>query len=356
MNIYKQRIFNQRISKTDFKTPAEVLSWLGAIQGQDFAGAKWSIGLRLPGTTESEIENAMNNMNIVRTWLMRGTLHIASANDIRWILELLEPKIIKGGAGRFRQLELDEATFKKSRKIIIKILQNKNHLTRNEIFSVLNKSGIYTTGQRGIHIIWKFALDGLICFGPLKGRQQTFVLLDEFLPETKKINRDDALAELSKRYFFSRGPATIQDFVWWSGLKLSDAKIGFDSVSSKLNKETIHGQTYWFKTLDSKFINKKSGIFLLPGFDEYLLGYKDRYGTLEEMHAQKICPGKNGIFNPTIVKNGQIVGIWKRTFKKKEVVITPEPFLPFSEKENRLFGKAAIFYGRYLEISMKMNW
>ena len=355
MNIYKQRIFNQQISKTNFKTPAEVLSWLGAIQGQDFAGAKWSIGLRLPGTTESEIEKAMDNMNIVRTWLMRGTLHIAFAKDIRWILELLSPKIIKGGAGRFRQLELDEGIFKKSRKIITKILQNKNHLTRNEIFTVLKKSGISTTGQRGIHIIWKFALEGLICFGPLKGRQQTFVLLDEFLPETKKINREAALSELAIKYFFSRGPATLQDFVWWSGLKLTGAKMGLDSIASQLNKESIYGQTYWFKTIESKITNK-SGIFLLPGFDEYLLGYKGKYGTLEEMHAQKICPGKNGIFNPTIVSNGQIVGIWKRTFKKKEVIITPEPFFQFSESEIKSFKKAAIFYGRYLEIPMKMNW
>ena len=355
MNIYLHRIYNQQISKSKFKTPAEVLSWLGGIQGQDFSGAKWSIGLRLQNFTESEIEQEINKMTIVKSWLMRGTLHFAASKDIRWLLELLAPKIIKGGAGRFKQLELDDSTFKKSRKLIIKFLKNRNQYTRNEIFTMLNKSGISTAGQRGIHILWKFALDRLICYGPIIAKQQTFVLLDEWMPDTKNVERSRALAELAKIYFFSRGPATLQDFVWWSGLKISDAQIGLDAIMKNLDKEILDGIVYWYKPIES--VNKKNiGTFMLPGFDEYLLGYKNKYGTLDQKYIQLICPGKNGLFNPTIINDGQLIGIWKRVFKKNMVIVAPEPFTQFSEVEKKSITKSANLFGKYLEMPVEIYW
>lgn len=349
LDIAHYRLYNQQISHTKCTTPAEVVAWLGAIQAQDYPGAKWSIALRLPNGNNGAIEQAVADKTIIRTWPMRGTLHFVAATDIRWMLTLLTPRIIAGSTLRHQRLELDEAIFARSKQLFTKALQGGKQLTRDEMYAVLEQNTISTAGQRGYHILWRCAQEGLICFSALRDKQQTFALLDEWAPNAQTMDRNQALAELAKRYFMSRGPATVQDFAWWSGLKISDARTGLEMVASQLVKESIAGQTYWMPNI-SISQGSSTTVHLLSGFDEYVLGYKDRSAVLDPMYAANICPGNNGMFMPTIVIDGRIVGIWKRTLKKHAVVLTPSPFTPLTVAENHAFSTAAGHYGTFLDL------
>jgi winged helix DNA-binding protein len=355
-NIAQYRLYQQQIAKTQFKERSQVVSWLGALQAQDYAGAKWSIGLRLPDATDADIEQAIAAKTIIRTWPMRGTLHFVAPEDVRWMLALLTPRIIAQRAGRYRQLELDDAIFARSKELFAKALQGGKQLTRDEMHQLLERANISTGGQRGNHILGRSAQDGLICFGAPSGKQQTFTLLDEWVPLTKSLERDEALAELVKRYFTSHGPATLPDFVWWSGLTVTDAKAGLEMVKSQLIQETVNGQTYWMSPDRPVIVDNSATTYLLPGFDEYMLGYTDRTAALEAIHSQKITPGNNGMFSPTIVIDGKVVGTWKRTFKKGTVVVGPSPFTSLSEAENRTLAVAAERYGKFVGMPVVLSY
>ena len=346
------RLDNQQISRTKFTTAGEVVAWLGAIQGQDYAGAKWSIGLRLPQAIDAGIEQAIADQTVIRTWLMRGTLHFTAAADIRWMLALLSPRVIDGSSGRHRQLELDAGTFLRSEQLFARALRGGKRLTRKEMYAVLEKAGISTLGQRGYHILWRTALEGLICYGPMRGREQTFVLLDEWGPKTKSMLRDQALAELAKRYFASRGPATLGDFVWWSGLRIVDARAGLETVALQLMHEKVDGQIYWMPRNMPAWKDRLPKAYLLPGFDEYLLGYKGRTAVLDAGHSQKVCPGGNGVFRPTIVINGRIVGTWSRSFRGDGVAIGLQPFRAFVEAEECAVTVIMNRYGKFLNMPL----
>ena len=347
-DIARLRLYNQQIARTRFKAPDQVVSWLGALQAQDYAGAKWSIGLRLPDATEADIEQAIAAKTIIRTWPMRGTLHFVEAADVHWMLALLTPRVIAGSTGRYRQLELDEAVFARSKELFVKVLQGGKQLTREEMYQLLERNNISTAGQRGYHILGRSAQDGLICFGPPDDKQQTFTLLDEWAPKTKELTRDEALAELVRRYFTSHGPATQQDFAGWSGLTLTETRAGLEMVKSQLRQETISGQTYWMPPDISPVEDNSPVAYLLPGFDEYMLGYKDRTAVLDPVHSQKIIPGNNGMFSPTLIIDGRVTGTWKRMFKKDTVVITISPFTSLSQAHRGAISAFAERYGRFV--------
>jgi len=212
LNIALHRLQNQQIAEHRFERPDQVVAWLGALQAQDFPGAKWSIGLRLPEATEAEIEQAIAGRTIVRTWPMRGTLHFVASADIHWMRALLTPRVIAGSAARQQNLELDAAVFARCEKHFLKALRGGKQLTREAMLALLEKAGITITDYRGYHILWRLSQEGLLCFGPHEGKQPTFVLLDEWCPATKPWEREKSLAELAKRYFTSHGPATMLDF------------------------------------------------------------------------------------------------------------------------------------------------
>jgi hypothetical protein len=354
-DISRFRIRNQQISRTKFATPGDIVAWLGAIQAQDYSGAKWSIGLRLRKATNASIEKAIADQTVIRTWLMRGTLHFAAGADIRWMLALLSQRVIDGSSGRHRQLELDAGTFARSRRLFGKALRGGKRLTRNEMFAVLEKAGISTLGQRGYHILGRTALEGLICFGPRLGKQQTFVLLDEWGPKPKSMHRDQALAEMAKRYFTSRGPATLQDFAWWSGLRIVDARAGLEAVASQLIPEKAGGKTFWMPRNPPAPKDRSPKVYLLPGFDEYLLGYTERTAVLDAGHSRNLCPGGNGVFRPTIVMNGRIVGTWSRTFNGNRVAVDIQPFRALTEAEERAVAIPASLYGKFLKMPVIWN-
>ena len=351
-DIARYRLLHQQIALTQRQSAVEVVAGLGAMQAQDYRGALWSIGLRLPDATESGIELAIVERAIVRTWPLRGTLHFVAAADVHWLLALLTPRIIANSAHRFRRLELDDKILARGRKLFIRALQGNRQLTREAMLDLLERDGISTANLRGNHILWRLSQEAVICFAARSGKQHAFALLDEWTTRAKHLERDAALAELARRYFTSHGPATLQDFVWWTGLKVSDAKAGLDSVSSELARFSVDGRIYWMPRDLPDRTPSSLTVHLLPGFDEYLLGYKDRSAALDARHAQKIVPGGNGMFLSTLVINGRVAGVWKRVWKKKSIVITALPFARLKRTEKEAFATAAERYGQFVGASI----
>jgi hypothetical protein len=355
-HIAPQRLRNQSIAPAFLERPGDVVKRLGAVQAQDYLGALWAVGLRMKAATEQTIEQAIRNREIVRTWPMRGTLHFVAAEDVRWMLTLLAPRIIANAARRHKQLELDAATLARSEALFTKALREGQQLTRPEMMEDLEQGGISAGGQRGYHILRWAAQTGLICFGPRRGKQDTFVWLDDWLPDRgKTLGWEESLAELARRYFTGHGPATIQDLMWWSGLPAADARASLAMVESELVREELDGQTYWYSLSASTAKIDSPTAYLLPAFDEYLLGYKDRGAVLDPVHATKVVPGRNGIFKPIIVIDGRVRGTWKRTLRKTKALVDLEPFAPLSPAQIEAAATAAERYGCFLGLPVEIS-
>ena len=254
----------------------------------------------------------------------------------------------------YRQSELDQATFKKSYAVLEKSLRDGKQLTRTELASALEKAGILAAGVRLAYIIMSAELDGLLISGARRGKQFTYALLEERVPPVKALHRDEALAEMVKRYFITRGPATLADFAWWSGLTMADAKKGIEMVKSGLVSEKLNNQEYWFS--DSKPPKKETSpqAFLLPNYDEYFIGLKDRSAIGELARKANIPEYESALIGHVIVLHGQIVGGWKRTLGKKEVLVETSLITKLGKAEKGLIAEAAERFGRFLELPVSL--
>lgn len=348
------RLVNQKIASTQFKTANEVVSWMGAMQAQDYTMAKWAIGIRLLNPANDDIERSIDNGEIIRTHLMRPTWHFVSADDIYWILELSAPKILTSVKSRNVHLELSETIFKKTNRIIEKALTTEPNLTREELAREIHKAKIPTDNNRLSHILFTAELNGIICSGRKKGGKLTYALLSERVPEKKVYTRDEAMATLAKRYFISHCPATEKDFMWWSGLSATEAKKALESVKSGFISETIGSDKYWMTELFSKTRGKKTSLYLLPAYDEYLISYKDRSASLPLLHNKRTV-SSNGIFYPVILHNGQVIGVWKRLTKGERVIIEPKFFYPPDKLIADLLYKEVHRYGKFLKLQPEMK-
>src|SRR5262249_22344895 len=298
------RLPNQRLSGAKFESPAEVVRWFGAVQAQDYLGSLWAIGLRMQNASEKAVEQAIAERTIVRTWPMRGTLHFVAAEDARWMLKLLTPRVIARSPSRHRELSLDERVFRGAREIFVKALSGGRQLTRTALYELLHARGINTKDGRGLHILGQLAHEGLICFGARDGKQPTFALLDEWLPQHKSRERDEALAELAERYFTSHGPATLQDFAWWSGLPSADTTAAIQMSKTQLVCEVIEGKTYWMSPSARATKSSRLAAWLLPPFDEYTVAYKDRSAILSRLSTKVSGDFGMGVLGPMVIVDG----------------------------------------------------
>lgn len=344
MDIALQRLHNQRLLGPKFETLTEAVSWLGAVQAQDYPGAKWALAQRVNGLTDEAIEQAFASGEILRTHVLRPTWHFVTPEDIRWMLALTGPRINAGMASYYRQFDLDDDIFARSHEVLLKTLQGGRQLARPELVTALEAAGIATGDLRFSFIMTRAELDGLVCSGGWQGHRQTYALLAERAPQASLLDREAALAELARRYFISHGPATIKDYTWWSGLTAADAKAGLEMVKSQLHDQVIDGQTYWFADMPAPEAAAPT-VYLLPPYDEYTVAYKDRSAFLDPMHFER---AKNGIFSPVIVVNGLIVGLWKRTIKKEITVVEAELFAPLGHNTAHTLAAAAERYGQFL--------
>ncbi|MBC7991596.1 MAG: AlkZ family DNA glycosylase [Luteimonas sp.] len=344
----------QGIMEAAFAAPADVVSWLVAVQAQDYLGSLWAVGLRMQEASEASVEQAIAERRIVRTWPMRGTLHLVGAADVRWLQRLLAPRVLAANAARIkRDYGLDESVFKRCRKVVEKTLRDGEPITRNALYQVLDAANIATANQRGIHITGQLAHERLICGGPREGRQPTFVLLDAWLPPTPVKSRDEALAELALRYIRSRGPATAQDFAWWSGLTVKDAQAAFASVHALVRQETIDGKVFWLAPEAELARKPRKSVHLLPPFDEYLVGYKDRSAAVDPAFNRQVI-GINGLVGASIVIDGRIVGTWKRSLGPDRVDLAWTLFRDLTKTERSAVDVVVRRYGRFLGRTAKI--
>jgi hypothetical protein len=348
------RLVSQQIGGSNLSTVKGVVGWMGAIQAQDYAMAKWAIGVRLPNSTDAVIQAAINNGDIIRTHLLRPTWHFVSADDVYWILELTAQQIKVSFRSRHKELGLTEAVLKKSSTVIEKALNRGMNLTREELMIELEKANIATGMNRASHLFAWAELEGLICSGASKAGKQTYALLEERVPNKKYFTKDEALAKLAKTYLTSRCPATLQDFVWWSGLSVSDAKHAADMVEPDFILETINGQTYWFTNSYSIPETGKDLVYLLPAYDEFVISYKDRSASLP-FENLNIMVSNNGIFRPIIVVNGQVQGIWKRKIIKDNIIVEVDLFEQPRKISKSLIKEASLQYEQYLGKKIEMN-
>jgi hypothetical protein len=359
-DIAHARLSNQQLTRTALATPAEMVAWHGAMQAQDFAGAKWSLGVRLRPTNDAAIEKAFNEGLILRTHVLRPTWHFVTPDDIRWLLALTSPRVHQVNAGMYRQVGTDSATLKRSIDIVVKALQGGRQLARDELRDALLKEGIAADGgQRMAYIMMNAELDGIVCSGPRRGKQFTYMLLDERAPNAGTLSREEALVELIRRYFQSHGPATAADFARWSSLTLADTRAGLETVGGELHQEVIAGQTYWFAnwSADNALPPREPSptAYLLSIYDEYTIGYKDRSAIVTVEDGERLVAMGNALQN-VIVIDGQIVGTWRRELTARRAIVEVSPFRPFTEEERDAVDVASrqyeAFLGRVIDLKV----
>ncbi len=359
-DLLDERLLNQRISSQVPASPEKVVSELGAVQAQDYPASLWAIGLRSK-SAKSDVEAVAARGGIARSWLNRGTLHFARSSDIRWMLKLFSPRLVRTAEARDRHLGLTDQTVAKTRALFRKALQGGRRLTRTEMYQVMAKGGVPASNNLGYHMLYRAAWDGVICFGPHSGKEPTFVLADEWLTDSPLFDRDQAVTELAARYYSSHGPATVKDFVWWSGLTVSDAKAGVTKAGSKLRRVEF-GDEIYYAPADRRRRRADRTVHLLPAFDEYLLGYSDRSAILGGAETQAwirkakvVVVYSNGIFLPTLVVDGVVAGVWKRSVTKDHVVIEVNGFQELDKGRMSEAREAAEDYGRFLKTDASLK-
>lgn len=350
--ISHQRLINQMVHGNELNSARDLVHWMGAVQAQDYSMAKYAIGVRLKNTTDTIIEEAINEAKIIRTHVLRPTWHFVAAEDIRWMMKLTAENLNSALTSNNKRLGLDEKTFNKTNAIIEKLLRDGKHLTRKEIMAALEKKGIQTDELRASHIMFRAETDLIVCNGTKKDKQFTYALLNERVPSSKSLTKQEALAKLALRYFRSHGPATLQDFTWWSGLSVRDSKNGLESIKPKLVCEKYKEDIYWYSTGQIS-VSKGSKVVFLPAFDEFLIGYKSRHISLDTEHAPRTFTN-NGIFNPVIVHSAKVIGTWKPQ-RKKEILITPNFFEEPTGNQIQLCKKAAKGFGEFMQKQTKLT-
>lgn len=353
MDIVATRLYNQYLAREPLATVERVVSHFGAVQAQDYYGASWALSLRLSDASKADVDESFNAGRILRTHVLRPTWHFVLPEDIRWMIELTAPRIKQAMSYYNRKLELDETFFVRSHSIITNALAECRFLTRAELAQALARCGIEANGQRLGHMVMQAEIDGLICSGPLRGKQFTYALIDERIPNARDLGRDESLALLATRYFTSHGPATLRDFTWWSGLTAADAKLALDFAKRQLHSELLNGKKYWFD--GELFVGlKRPQILLLSVYDEYVIAYQD-YGPIfiDKIKSLTNIFG-NARLDYVIVKDGLVVGTWHRRLGTKRITIEIKLEIELQREDHKLLRAAIDCYGRFLNLPVEV--
>ncbi|MEP6914758.1 MAG: winged helix DNA-binding domain-containing protein [Acidobacteriota bacterium] len=347
IDMVAQRLRNQRLARSAFRKPEDVVSWLGAVQAQDFAGAKWGVALRARGVTDDDVDRACDEGRILRTHVMRPTWHFIVPRDIRWMLALTAPRVHSASKSWYRVLELDERIFLRSRKVLERALEGGASLTRAGMVPILAAAGITATGPRLAGLMFHAELEGVICSGPRRGKQSTYALLEERVAPVPALTREEALAELTRRYFASHGPATLRDFGWWSGLAMRDVRSAVESAGAALQRIVQADLTYWFVPLRTAAPVPSPWGLLLPNYDEYLIAHKDRGHVVDPATP---APATLQDYPHHLVIDGRLRGSWKRAIGTRAGVIAVRAYRPLTKPERRAVEAEVQRYSRFLNL------
>lgn len=345
-DIVGHRIANLQLAGTGFSTPGQIVTWLGAMQAQDLGSGKWSFGVRLPDSTEASIDAVIASGEVLRTWPMRGTIHFVPAVDARWMLQATGVRMLSGVGARWQYLGLDQQTVDRGADLLDTALKTQPILTRAAALQVLADAGMDVSGQRGYHLIWYASQIGVTCLGPQLGKEQTLVRLSDWAPE--QVSRDvaDGLRELALRFVRSHGPVTHQDLARWAGVGAREAKAAITANDGEVAPVQTQVGDMWIAA--STVSGPPPAVLLLPGFDEFILGYKDRSLVLADQFKARIVPGNNGVFRPTVVLDGQVRATWRRRSRARFDLVEVEPFVTLAPRAQRRIEDAFSRYGAYL--------
>ena len=352
--ISTRRLRNQRITRTSLGTAEQVVDWLGAVQAQEYEPATWALALRMKGVpVRRDLEDAFEAGRILRTHVLRPTWHFVTQEAIRWLLELTGPCVQRRMAVYNRQLELDPPTMTRGAKIFERALRDRQFLTRSELGEQLRRSGLEATGPRLAHLAMHAELEGVICSGPRRGKQFTYGLIAERAPDARRLGRDESLAELARRYLRSHGPATVRDFVWWSGLTTADARRGFEACRAA--SDAVDGLTYW--SVESAGLGplREAAAQLLPIYDEYLVAYRDRVAVPHGPSGITSASGQSVTFQHAVVIDGHVAGTWRTFRRSRDVAVTVTPLRRLKREERRALVNAGERYQRYLESPVELE-
>lgn len=330
------RLYNHLLLTHEIKEPHGIVSWMGAMQSQALDMAKWAIGSRLENRNIKDIDEALNTGKVIRTHILRPTWHFVSAEDIHWIHDLSSPRLKPIYRSYAKGSGADESLIFRAVPMVEKILEGGKHLTKQEIGTALVEHDLQLD-DRTLQLTISYAeTEGILVNGRQKGNKQTFTLLEEWVPRQKTITKEEALECLARRFFTSHGPATIHDFIWWSGLTITQCRQAIEMIKADFICETINGRDFWMRNDTKTPPADKDYAFLLAPFDEFVVSYKDRSEIIEDHHYSKVMT-KNGLFSPTIILNGEIIGSWKKIVQKKSPRIELSFFEKRSKKKQDLF-------------------
>ncbi len=344
-SLMARRLQAQGIGTPVAASPADAVRHMAAMQAQDYHAALWAVGLRTQDATLAQVEDAIACGAIVRTWPMRGTLHLLARDDVRWMVALLAPRVQAANAGRIaRELGLDATTLARGQRVVERALSAGTPVARTDLYACMDAAGIASSNQRGLHLLNWLAHESVICHGPRHGKQPTFVLMDAWVPPSAALDRDEALQRLALRYLQGHGPATAADLAWWSGLTQKDARHALALASSRLEQETHDGTTWWWRS-DAPAPSRSRAVDLLPAFDEYLIGYRDRTPVLDAAQTRRVF-SVNGLVAATAIVDGRVAATWKRAAADGDVVF--DPLRPLEDAERAALLRAAQRWRRFL--------
>ncbi len=343
-----RRLVSQRLVGPPVSDPGEVVRRSGAVQAQDYPAAKWAVALRTEAAKDGDLDRAFNAGEILRTHMLRPTWHFVAPDDIRWIQELTAPRVHAANAFIYRQQELDDDLLKQTDRLIAGWLAGGVFMTRPEVAARLEEAGIAAEGIRLAYILMHAELEAVICNGPLRGRQHTYALLDERVPKARRLNREEALAELSRRYFTSHGPAQLQDMAWWSGLTSRDVRAAVELAGSQLEREDLDGKTYWSGGGAVRSASSEPSAHLLPNYDEYFIALRDRSAFFNPSRIPVPTPGKGVFDRHIVVAGGDIVGGWRSLSEGGRVTVRASLVAELGEAERKALAASAERYGSFL--------
>lgn len=363
-DIRRLRLANLWLNPRGNSNATDVVAHCGALQSQEIWSGLWSIGVRSTSLAVDQVLQACEDATILRTWPLRNTVHFIDSSDVRWMLDLAETFAYKSLEKRREFLGLSAKTSQAACELLASELDHGKPVARADVLALLEEAGLLTQSAHSYHLLWFAAQQGVICLGPQRGTTQTIVKLDRWVTNARTLERADALGELAARYFISHGPAPATELRRWSGLGMKDVRAAIAKAGDRLCEVPTEFGAMLIDAAQVDQIERgpvdpadpSRQVMLLSGFDEYVLGYGDRSAIMEPDQLALVVPGNNGMFRPTIIDDGTVIGTWKRKVTKKHVDITPEPFDKFTKRQRRSIEDAATDYGRFLKCEARVIW
>lgn len=355
IDIISARLSNERLIGSALTRPEDVVSWLGAVQAQEYGPARWGLAQRMASATDAAIEKSFDDGGILRTHVLRPTWHFVTPADIRWILQISGPRVHTVNSFAYRTTALDAKTRARGTDVMARALEGHRHLTRVELAEALRRAKLPLQGQALAYMVMHAELEGVLCSGPRRGKQFTYALLDERVPKSASMSNDEALAELAARYFESHGPATIRDFVWWSGLTVAQAKTGIGACGTRLTSVNIDDKTWWHGAALKQSSWKSPLVHLLPIYDEFLIAFKDREWSTPVSTKTPTTSAVPSSFFHQLVIDGRVEGSWTRTTERNRVIVTVVPFGRLSQGARAAIEKAGKRYAAFLGLPVALT-